>query len=82
MNIDNLMKDRAALTAQLDAVPEDLAHEQEFKDAFDRKWTVEQAVLECQALTLSELKQQIKILAQRAYDVGDSVADNLARLAR
>jgi hypothetical protein len=80
-SISTMMEDRAAIDAQIEAIPLDLSSEQEFKDAFDRKRAVERAVLECQALTLTELKQQIKILAQRARDVGDAVAEELERLA-
>jgi hypothetical protein len=74
-----MMERRAALTAEIDAIPTDLTNEQEFKDAFDRKWAVEQTILSCKALTLADRNAQIKILAARAGD-GAEVADDLARL--
>jgi hypothetical protein len=78
-NISTMMERRAALTAEIDAIPTDLTNEQEFKDAFDRKWAVEQTILSCKALTLADRNAQIKILAARAGD-GADVADDLARL--
>jgi hypothetical protein len=81
-NITAMMERRAEIAAELDAIPEDLAHEQEFKDAFDRKWAVEETVLSCKATTLDAIKDQIRILAARAHDLDDGVAEDLDRLAR
>lgn len=39
MTIANMMQDRAALTAQLDATPTDLSSEAEFKEIFERRWS-------------------------------------------
>jgi hypothetical protein len=82
MTIANMMQHRAALDATLDAIPGDLSREQEFKDIFDREWQIKQTILGCRATTLDAIKQQIRILAQRAHDVGDTVAEELERLAR
>ena len=80
MTITNMMQQRAALDATLDAIPP--ASAQAFEEIFDRKWQIEQTILESKAITLDELKRQIAILAERACDVGDAVADDLARLAK
>jgi hypothetical protein len=81
-NITAMMERRAEITAELDAVPEDLAHEAEFQATFDRKWAVEETILSCKATTLAERDSQLLVLAARAHDLGDGVAEDLARLAR
>lgn len=80
MTIDSLMKDRAALTAEIDAIPTDLASEPAFKRAFDRKWKVERSILAQKPTTLDELKYQLRILADRYRDLGDPQPE-LERLA-
>jgi hypothetical protein len=81
MTIANMMQDRAALTAQLDAIPDDLASEPAFKETFARRWAVEESILAHQAVTVAELRAQHATLAARARDGGD-VARDLERLAR
>jgi hypothetical protein len=76
MTITDLMQTRAAIDATIAETPIDVSIE----DSFGRKWVVEQAILSCTALTVDDLKAQIKILAGRARD-GLDVADELARLA-
>jgi hypothetical protein len=67
---------------RLDAVPEDLAHEAEFNETFDKRWALEETILSCKATTLDAIKEQIRILAARAHDLDDGVAEDLERLAR
>ncbi len=69
------MEGRAALTAEIDAIPLG----QSIDEVFQRRWAVEESVLSCKATTIDELKAQLKILAARAAD-GADVADDLARL--
>jgi hypothetical protein len=80
-SISTMMEARAEITRQLDAVPGDLASEEAFKEVFERKWAVEQTILSFKAATLAERDMQVLVLAQRAADLGDGVADDLARLA-
>jgi hypothetical protein len=51
-----------------------------FKQVFDDRWSVEQTILTMQAMTLTDLRSQIEILAARSHD-GADVADDLERLA-
>ena len=46
MTIAKMMKDRAALTQQLQALPDDLVSEAEFRETFDRRWALENLILE------------------------------------
>jgi hypothetical protein len=77
MTIDNLMQDRAALTAQIEAIQPD----QSIDETFRRRWQLEEVILGCHAMTIDEIKVQLRILADRARD-GADVALDLERLAR
>jgi hypothetical protein len=79
MTIQTLMRERAALTAQLDAIPDDHASEPKFKETFAHRWAIEESVLSSTALTLADRDAQIEILAGRAHD-GLDVADELTQL--
>jgi hypothetical protein len=68
MTIHSMMRDRAALTEQLDATPTDLTSEKAFKEIFERRWAIEDSILSRQATTLAELQAQHRVLAARACD--------------
>jgi hypothetical protein len=76
MTIESMMQSRAVLDAQIEAT---LIGES-INEAFDAKWTLERTILSCTALTLTDVKHQLRILARRAADGADVSAD-LARLA-
>jgi hypothetical protein len=80
MTIAKMMKDRAALTAEIDAVPADVSTDKKFREIYERRWALERVVLSCTTLTLDELRSQLRILAARARD-GADVADDLTRLS-
>jgi hypothetical protein len=81
-NITAMMERRAEITAELDVIPEDIAHEAEFNETFAKRWAVEETILSCKATTIDAIKEQIRVLAARARDVDDAVAEDLERLAR
>jgi hypothetical protein len=62
----------------MNAIP--LDSEQAFKHAFDTRWALEETILSCKPLAISDLKAQLRILADRARD-GADVEDHLRRLA-
>jgi hypothetical protein len=84
MTIADMMKDRAALTRQLKALPNDLASEAEFKETFDRRWALENLILERQVITLADLKAQLRVSADRADYLGNGWRrpDSASRLNR
>jgi hypothetical protein len=84
MTIADMMKDRAALTRQLKALPNDLASEAEFKETFDRRWALENLLLERQVITLADLKAQLRVSADRADYLGNGWRrpDSASRLNR
>ena len=84
MTMANMMKDRAALTRQLKALPDDLASEAEFKETFDRRWALENLILERRVITLADLKAQLRVSADRADYLGNGWRrpDSASRLYR
>ena len=83
MTIANMMKERAALTRQLQALPDDLASEAEFRETFDRRWALENLILERKVITMAELKAQLRVSAERADYLGNGWRpDSASRLYR
>jgi len=84
MTIAKMMKDRAALTQQLQALPDNLASEAEFRQTFDRRWALENLILECKFISLAELKAQLRVSADRADCLGNGWrrSDSASRLYR
>ena len=85
MTIAKMMKDRAALTRQLQALPDDLiTSEAEFRETFDRRWALENLILERKVITLAELKAQLRVSADRADYLSNGLRrpDSASRLYR
>ena len=83
MTVASMMKRRAALTRRLKALPDDLASEAEFKATFDRRWALENLILERKVITMAELKAQLRVSADRAdYLSNGWRPDSASRLYR
>jgi hypothetical protein len=72
MTVAKLMQTRAAISAEIDAIPFD----ESIDEVFQRKWTIEQEILKRKAVTLDDRDAQLEILAERGkiLDVSDELA--------
>jgi hypothetical protein len=72
MTVAKLMQTRAAISAEIDAIPFDVS----IDEVFQRKWTIEQEILKRKAVTLDDRDAQLEILAERGkiLDVSDELA--------